>query len=121
MLLPPGWRVDYNRMNQSGEAFLVGPEGEEIAFPDYDGTGDLAAELRGSDPGGIFTHALLDGRKVDVEIARDGRLVVSYPQVWPSTHSTFGAFDYRTKVRTAREAADDLLLILTRVEAYEGT
>lgn len=120
VLLPTGWRIDYNRMHKNFEGFLVGPKGEEIVFPAYGGTGDLAAELRGADPEGIFTYAILDGREVNVAIARDGRLIVSYPRAWPPNHPSFSRFDFRTKVRTARETVNALLIMLTRVEAFKG-
>lgn len=117
--LPPGWRTE-DQQNR-----LVGPNGERIEYPYWGSPGTHAAELRGADPKALFGRFVLGGRPVEVALARDGRLAVSYPGVRSRRSESgdtgdFAPYDYEAKVETARQAADVLLIALTHVEAWRG-
>lgn len=113
--LPQGWKVEYWAKTRSGVGGIVGPQGQEIAFPDYFPTGKVAVVTAEMDRKALFVTAVLKGREVDVAVATDGLLAVSL-----GTHGPGDAgapFDFWRRVNGAREVAETLAIVLTRIEA----
>src|SRR3990170_2521355 len=73
--LPEGWKV---RGLPSCDS-VVGPSGDEIFFPYYVPTGHAADVLYEMDHMAMPLRAMIDGRLVQVTVASDGRVAVSYP------------------------------------------
>lgn len=114
--LPEGWRVHYWGSAGYGTGALLGPKGEEILFPGYVPTGAMAATTKEALPSSLFVKVLLDGRLVEVAVKSDGFIAVSYPPVPRPNVPGWQSFDYWTTAKGADEAANALMIALTRLE-----
>jgi hypothetical protein len=114
--LPEGWQVKYWSSAGFGLGALMGPDKEEIIFPGYEPTGHMAATTREADPAALLVRSIVDGRRVDVAVRDDGQVVVSYlPQVQDGRLGRW-SFDYWTKTTSGRQAAQAVMISLTRLD-----
>jgi|GEM_PF-3368921 len=113
--VPEGWRVGYS--SPAGGA-IRGPNGEEIQFPAYEPTGYMALTTHEANAQSLLVRAIIDRRRVDVAVRKDGYLAVSYP---PSNGQPYHGlcFDYWTQAKTARQAAKALAICLTRLDVLQ--
>lgn len=121
VILPNGWGVHYWSSQGFGTGAILGPNGEEIVFPGYGGTGAMAATTHEGDPASLYIRAIVDGRRIDVAVRADGYLAVSYPPIPDPKVPYFRSFDYWTVTKTARQTAQAIAISLTRLEVRRSS
>lgn len=114
MRTPTGW----TRL-ASAQGFR-GPRGNEIELPIYGSSGRIAHSLSELERGRGLRMLVLGGRPLDVMMTGDRLLVVSFPLMEPDLEPVSLSYDAWSRVKSARDVAETLAIVLTRIEVTMG-